>query len=50
MSHLEMDLDGISGPVTLLAFTRGVSMQGVKPHSDCVLSFRADFKTTGTEL
>lgn len=43
---LEMDLDGVTDPVTLTAFTPGVSMEGMQPHSGCVLSFRADFKTS----
>lgn len=41
-----MDLDGITDPVTLTAFTPGVRVEGMQPHSGCVLSFRAGFKTS----
>lgn len=50
MLHLEMDLDGIVDPVTPRAFTPGDAMGGMQPHSDCVPSFRADLKTSSTEL
>lgn len=45
-----MDLDGITDPVASRTFTPGGAMEGMQSHSDCVLSFRADFKTSGTEL